>query len=699
MKKIKFNDNKQPYSSSIKNLNTIKTQKTQNYINKKDQNKLIKKPILKNTTNTDNIKETKFQSETKTKSVNYLNYQKNNIKNINDKADEKNEIQNNNKNQIIYNNNNNTTNKTKTEEIIDNTDATIVVNNEINNEINEDKKEEINNNNKLKLTKEEINKLLNNVNKTNKNFQSNDTTEPQNLEFDDKTALMNLKDKQKSLFNEMDRINMQKKYLNEYSLNNLPIQNNTLYKKIQNNNIKNLEQNENNILEKISDVEQQLYQLNDKGNSNNNINKKEEYLERAKEKTKNDENDKKYKKIMKESNIACKNVIKIAEKSLEKRINEMNLMEKEENEKKMLDVLERIKNEKKLEKKRRKEIQLKVAKNKVYINNNMKGKKKNYLFFKMATSFEKREEKLINQIKKKRLKLRDDDEQKEMEKNDYLAKKKLQMIENINNLHQMWKERSDLLPKYKSPMYQKILYSEENIKENEKIKLENKKKLYYDKEKYCKEKIHLPPISNILIRAREKKNFSSLKKINIKGEKNINYSIDSSSKSNKYLNYKNKNNKNIKINYSLNSSNDKKLIKSYSCSSVKNTNIMNNPKRNLISFQKKLNLINKRIPSDFNYLEELRRERLMKNKNKNKEEIKEHGIENNNNNQKNNNKDINIDAIKGQIKSMEEKYNRDNILLKIKGGYVNNQEFGDKINELLVNSIKNKLSMIENMNK
>ena len=48
---------------------------------------------------------------------------------------------------------------------------------------------------------------------------------------------------------------------------------------------------------------------------------------------------------------------------------------------------------------------------------------------------------------------------------------------------------------------------------------------------------------------------------------------------------------------------------------------------------------------------------------------------------------------------MEEKYNRDKELLKVKGGYANNQEFGDKISELLVNSIKNKLDIIENMNK
>ena len=528
MKKIKFNDNKNSYSP-VKKFGTFNTQKTQNFLNKKGQNILIKKPILRNNNKLDSIKETKFQSETKTKNTNYLNNQKNSTKNviIEDKID-KVEIKNNIKNPINTNNN---TSRKKSEDLIEkkeikeNKDVIVVLNNEVNNVNNEVKKEEIEKNDKkrdLKLTKEEINKLLNDINKTNTKSQSIDMIEQKNIESNDKIPLLNLKDKQKSLFNEIEKIHLQKKYLNEYSLNNLPMKNNTLYKKIKNNNIKKLKQNENNILQKINHVEQQLSQLNNKVNTINNINRKEEYIEKSKQETKDEEKDKKYKKIMIESNLAYKNLLKNAEESLEKRIKEMNLIEKEEIEKKKLEIMERIKNEKKLEKERRKKIQLQAAKSKVYINNNLKGKKKNYLFIKMATSFEKREEKLINKIKKKRLKLIDDDEQKEIKKNDYLAKKKLEMIENMNNLHQIWKERSDLLPKYKSPIYEKILYSEENIKENEKIKLENKKQLYYNKEKFCKEKIHLPPINNLLLKQRENKYSASLKKNSIKEIKNKN---------------------------------------------------------------------------------------------------------------------------------------------------------------------------------
>ena len=58
-------------------------------------------------------------------------------------------------------------------------------------------------------------------------------------------------------------------------------------------------------------------------------------------------------------------------------------------------------------------------------------------------------------------------------------------------------------------------------------------------------------------------------------------------------------------------------------------------------------------------------------------------------------RDIHIDDIKYKIKIMEDKYKRGKELLKVKGGYINNEDFGDEMNELLINSIKGKLDMIE----
>ena len=48
---------------------------------------------------------------------------------------------------------------------------------------------------------------------------------------------------------------------------------------------------------------------------------------------------------------------------------------------------------------------------------------------------------------------------------------------------------------------------------------------------------------------------------------------------------------------------------------------------------------------------------------------------------------------------MEDKYRRGKELIKVKGGYMQNKELGDEINNILIDSIKNKLDIIENLYK
>lgn len=84
--------------------------------------------------------------------------------------------------------------------------------------------------------------------------------------------------------------------------------------------------------------------------------------------------------------------------------------------------------------------------------------------------------------------IEENNEKNDFDRYDFLLKKKLESVEKMQNLHQIWKERSKLLPKYISPMYQKVLYSEENLKEDEENKIENKKRLFEMKQKYVKEK-------------------------------------------------------------------------------------------------------------------------------------------------------------------------------------------------------------------
>ena len=649
MKNQKFN-NKKAILSKQKPIINPKSQKEITISSKKEKNKYIQKKIIPNVKNNqDKLKETKFQTENKSKSIS-LNKNQKNISKEGDKVIEK---------EIL--------NGEKEEEKNINKQENDEKNIEKNSIILEEKEKE--NSFNLKLSREEINKLIDNSKPKLKKSISND-----NNFKDDVNKLKNLTNKQKSLFNEIDKINLEKKYFNEYSFNNLS-KNNKFHQNVQNDNIKNLEKNENYIIQKINLVNQEIININKNNYIDNNKEKEEKKIK--------DEINKKLKQFRDENSIIFKRIKDDAELNLEKRIKEFDKLEKEESERKRLELIRKNKEEKMLEKKREKKVNKEVIKNKPFINNNnIRGQKKNYLYFKMANSFDKNEEKLLKKQKKLKLKISDNiNEENEKKRNDYLEKKRLEMIDNINNLHNMWKERNNLLPKYKSPLYEKILDSEENNKENERNKLELKKQLYYEKEKYCKEKIRLPPISNILRKKNEKKNNNLFYKNFTKRNKssgadptkiNNNKFIQSYSiNENKFLNSETTNEIiNLKEN---------KLIKSYSTSSIKNNNLLNIKK-----IGKNLNHKNIRNTNDFNYLEELKKERNCK-----KNEIKYLNF----------GKSNNLDFIRGKIQLMEEKYHRDKELLKVKGGYAHNQELGDNVNELLVNSIKTKLDIIENMNK
>ena len=92
-----------------------------------------------------------------------------------------------------------------------------------------------------------------------------------------------------------------------------------------------------------------------------------------------------------------------------------------------------------------------------------------------------------------------------------------------------------------------------------------------------------------------------------------------------------------------------------------------------------------RKPKEINYLEEFRKER--------KNEIKNNNI--------NWNKELqnsNTDMIQKKIEVIEEQYQREKDLMKAKGGYLNNQDLGNDLNNKIINSIRGKLALLENMN-
>ena len=241
----------------------------------------------------------------------------------------------------------------------------------------------------------------------------------------------------------------------------------------------------------------------------------------------------------------------------------------------------------------------------------------------------------------------------------------------------MWKERSELLPKYVSPIYKEALNTEKNKKKEENDKIEQKSLLYELKLKYAKEKINLPKISLILKKQWDKNNFkfNSDKAKKYKNSFNNNLNIKIKHLQNKNKSLSNNNNQN---NNSISEINKNKKSINLIFRNIKTKN-----SDSFIKINNKLNLNNNidnflmhKSSNDINNIEEIEKNKFSKIKlGKNKEK--------------------NLINIKYRVELMENKYKRGKKLSKLKGGYINNEDFEDEMNDLLINSIKGKLDILE----
>ena len=517
----------------------------------------------------------------------------------------------------------------------------------------EEKENEKKNHNNLSLTKKDLNILITNFNfKRNPSSKLKQNKSLNNPDFNEKLISKHLTNKRNDLYNEISKINGRNSYLKEASINNPQMPNNFMkYSQIRL--IKNLEQSKENLLDKVSSINQQIYQIktNQKNNSNISDFSKEEYSENIRKEF-----------IFNNMNKwnRPKSNIKKKIKDLDKKNNSNLLRKQNENSKE-----KESKNNGKF---------ISEEKHKEFINNVIsKNKNNNYLYQKMASSFDEKEKIYITEcIKPKNIEI------KKINKLDIKynsLKKRIDNLANLDKLHKMWKERSELLPKYVSPLYQKIINTEENEKKEEKEKIEKKKLLYELKLNYGKEKVNLPKISLLLKKEWEKKelkfNFDKSKEFKNLINKNINIKVIQLRNKNKIIsnndikksNSVSEINQNIKLNNLL-LRNHKNIKDSNSFKIINNKLDLNNNDSFLKSSQ------------DINNIEEIKKNKFSTIK-----------IQNN--------KEKNLDNIKYKVEMMEDKYKRGKELLKLKGGYLKNEVFGDEMNDLLINSIKGKLDMIE----
>ena len=503
--------------------------------------------------------------------------------------------------------------------------------------------------------------------------------------FEDKAKLKTIKglnDSKNYLNSKLQQILLNEKYLkNEGNIENLNLSDK--YVSLVDQNIYEnkkiiLENKKEQLITKISQIEEDLKTLSLSGDELSRRNRIKHYLQ-------NFEKDKKIiesraKKYYQESIERNKRI----ENDLNKKYDKMK---KEYEEKKAEEKAKQIENLKKMKEKeklilekRTKENDEKYNKYKPYLSRKMKENIKDYLFIKKEETYKNEEQKLVekeNLRRKEKMKI-DFNEINDFGKNvnEHIEKTKTEQNERKKKLLSEWKERKSSLPNYTLNLNRnKGETEEENTeKENEMQTLREKKekmKIFaYDiknnKQPEINEKLKNKRM--LLIQSLENPKLAAKLSHKLLFQKYKRFSDEANKESNNNKNL-NKVKKEIKLNNSLSPKRSKQKLfplhpKSKTRIDYLTEMITKKEKKKSLSNEKDLN-------EDFN-------------KEKWNKEI----------NDKNGNVIENIDYIKQQAKLIDNKVKQKGQYLKLTGGVENNPEVGNEMSELIIDSIGAKLTIL-----
>ena len=513
------------------------------------------------------------------------------------------------------------------------------------------------------------------------------TNIPSNIEKKQKlNELKHLKDRKKSLIKKINLVKDKKNEMDKISFNNIEkykIDNNMLI-----NDKKKINSLEQNLIDKLNEIKQQIKTLVKKEDENlkekseekiklNKENKKfdesiikEQFLNQNRIRLKEIEN--KYKNMQKE--------LLFKEKILEDKKKE-NLRIRKEEEIKLTRKRKNV-NEKKME-----EIKKEIIPN--YLNS------KNNLFQKMEQNFVENEKKLIHNVTTERksknifYKQNNDLEGEKIDFQKHKNNLEERAKEQSENMKKLWHSRSMMLKPYQNSK-NKIIFQKE-IKE-EKIIVENNKK--QNRKIYSKDKVKLPAINEKL---KEESEWRKIDIKNLKGKERINFihkkymqkglkilnAFQNLDFGKKYIIGKNKKANNIQtkkvdsISYSqsINKKNIQNLFPRKNIIIPNNKTVeYNNIKRGREKNQKEIKDLKKVKKREFNNW---------------KGYIKNKGV-----------KDIDTDGliiINKKIERLDEKVRLSKELMRIKGGYDSDVKLSKEINNNLVDSIKGKLAILDEL--
>ena len=516
------------------------------------------------------------------------------------------------------------------------------------------------------------------------------------LKKETKKTYNSLKEKENSICMEINAIKQKKQKLENFSYEMLGSKN-IVDNNIINSELKKLKTSENNLLEKLESVKQQIVNLIDNDKQLDRKEKIRTFLEKYNFLEGVNDFNIKTKALDSEISKSRKNHIKDIEKSILKKENEINKHIEEQKKLKDDFIKEFRKKEQEIIHKRKMEVDEKMKEAKKFIKNTYNYDPKKYLYNRLANQFEENEKKFLQSHKLDKRKVSGIEEISIVKRRIIECKYELEKrrIEKTNEMKELWHSRSVAVAKYPSNILKQI--NEYELKKNEEEEKQKMKKLVLSKEKerFVKENINLPPICEKLKMEREKRLNTYL---NLEGKervKRIKNEFDKKIK-NRYSSVEEAILKKIEI---QKASRDKRLIKykefetsgkMIKSASDVNINKYNNLKvKNLMGNSLSPDKIRKRKPNEINYLEQLRKEKKIYSKNYINWNKELNNIQSE--------KGGSIDNIKKQIDYLDEKFQMEKNLIKLKGGYINNQELGNEMNNLIINSIRGKLALMEKM--
>jgi hypothetical protein len=404
----------------------------------------------------------------------------------------------------------------------------------------------------------------------------------------------------------------------------------------------------------------------------------------------------KIKKLHEESEKIQIMMRKDLEKQKEKKNNELNELEKAE-EQKRIDILKKLRDEERedIEKRKKKNTE-ELLKFKEFINK--KPVKAYYLYQKHKDDYVDKEKNLvkIENIKRKAyMKHIDLNEFNEMRKNFEQQKSKriLESNEKIKIIKESWSERHKLIPLYSNPVSKLVADEENEMKQAEQDKILRRKELKKIQKNYCVPK-PLKVIKEKVIDENDNKSFRRpkphLAKSNsysdILRQKVIDKYKAEKSKKEKMLSEEDSyldepiiiDNKGNKRKNSNNSSSKHKANKSV------DKNKFNKEVIDYLKERRKINELNKEKKRNEGELTKLD----YSGTNDIKKLIKENGINDNM-----------LKVAKCKLESIEEKKRQKDLLLKFSGGVANRPELGEEVCNLMIDSIQAKLSLIKEIDK